>query len=61
MELIDIHKNQQLRCGFERTKGGRIIYVHTDTGDKPLFLPTELNSDFEDNYYHGYLIGEQNV
>ena len=60
MELIDIKKSEQTTKGFDKTNGGRVIYVHAETGERPFFLPTELNKDFEDNYYHGYFIeGEQ--
>lgn len=58
MEIINIPKTDQSQAGFDKTQGGRVIYVHADTGERPFFLPTELNSDFEDTHYHGYFIGE---
>jgi hypothetical protein len=57
-ELIDVAKSQQLRSGFDEAAGGRVVYVHTEKGDKCLFLPKDLNSDFEDDYYHGYVVGD---
>lgn len=59
-DLIDIEKTMQIGSGFEDVHGGRMVAVQTENGNKWLFLPNDLNRNFEDKFYHGYIAGHHN-
>ena len=57
-DLIDIPKSDRIGNWHEWVKGGFMIAAHTKHGSKHVFLPKDLNSDIEDKFYHGQIVGD---